>query len=263
MWRGPPPAVPPDRRCPTGSSAIIAGHLVVGGEVARPADVDRDERADHHTVHVVAGGEQQVPERAGDHRQHDVVDGPTEAATDLLDLVEAGAGRRPPPVRADSALDGQRRSGNGLVAAGSASPLHACPSTDLREVARRGASSLRSPSCSAGRSASWSERIDRERRVARLRPWQSTRRGSGGDGSGLGSRSSTIKSVPETPSTMQWWTLEISAHRPSAEALDHPRLPQRPVTVELHRHQPAHQVVELLRRHRAAAARCGARGTRG
>jgi hypothetical protein len=42
-----------------------------------------------------------------------------------------------------------------------------------------------------------------------------------------------IRSVAATPSTMQWWTLESSAQRPSDRPFHHPDLPQRARAIEV------------------------------
>ena len=73
-------------------------------------------------------------------------------------------------------------------------------------------------------------RPGREGQVRRRGPGAS-RRAPLRAGSGVGSSTTLYRSVPETPSTRQWCTLEISAQRPSA-ALDDPVLPQRPAAVQ-------------------------------
>ena len=57
---------------------------------------------------------------------------------------------------------------------------------------------------------------------------------------------SASRSVLPTPSTMAWWVLDSMAHRPAGQALDHPDLPQRPGAVELLRHDPAHQLAQVV-----------------
>ena len=52
-------------------------------------------------------------------------------------------------------------------------------------------------------------------------------------------------SVPDTPSTMQWWVFDAMAQRSPLQPIDHPDLPQRLGPVELLGHDPAHQVAEL------------------
>ena len=87
--------------------------------------------------------------------------------------------------------------------------------------------------------------------------------GAGSHGGGLGgrrarrseSKTTLSRSVPETPSTMQWWTLETSAQRPSPRPstihISHSGLR----AVELLRHHAADEVAQLL-----VAARRGQRG---
>ena len=172
-------------------------------------------------------------------------------------------GHGPPAVRSDRA----RRSRAAASAAGPR-PRASAPRDGVTHRAQRLAR-RRAPGPgrhAAARPASAASRSRHRRRAPRRSvpaPVSQLSAGRGGPVLGARVEQQDIRSVPETPSTMQWWTLEIKAHRPSVEPLDHPQLPQRPVAVELHGHQPAHQVVAAPPRRRAAAAPCGARGRRG
>ena len=98
--------------------------------------------------------------------------------------------------------------------------------------------------CSARLAGQLAERVHDEHGIAglgRRRPLL----GRGSGGVAVGSRRMVINSVPDTPSTMQWCTFETIAQRSSVKPFDHPRLPQRPVAVELLGHQPTHEVVEI------------------
>src|SRR3954470_15416218 len=66
----------------------------------------------------------------------------------------------------------------------------------------------------------------------------------GGGGSGSRSKSTVAMSTPETPSTRQWWVLEITAKAPPLDPLDEPQLPQRLGPVEPLRQHPAGQVAQ-------------------
>ena len=82
-------------------------------------------------------------------------------------------------------------------------------------------------------------------------------------GTGLEVEEHVARSTPAMPSTSAWWVLEISAKRPSVEALDEPHLPQRLGAVELLGEDPRRRAAAAAPRSPAPAARCGARGTRG
>ena len=50
---------------------------------------------------------------------------------------------------------------------------------------------------------------------------------------GLSSNITVIRSVAETPSTIEWWTLDSSAQRFLLSTLDHPDLPQWPPAIQV------------------------------
>ncbi len=50
---------------------------------------------------------------------------------------------------------------------------------------------------------------------------------------------------PATPSARQWWTFEIEREPVTFDAVDEPVLPQRLATIELLRHDPAREALEL------------------
>ncbi len=79
---------------PTGSGAHIAATWLPSAPRSTSARTDTGTIAFSTTlVGVVAVQAHVAPERAGDGRQHDVVDGPAER---VLDRLELGSGRRAP-----------------------------------------------------------------------------------------------------------------------------------------------------------------------
>ena len=55
-----------------------------------------------------------------------------------------------------------------------------------------------------------------------------------------------MRSVAETPSTMQWCVFEMSAQPAIAETLGDPHLPERLCAIELLGHHPPHQIAQLF-----------------
>ena len=85
---------------------------VVGNAVAVVVSHrDRHHRADHRAVGVLAAREQQLAVAAADRGEHDVVDRAAERGADRAHVVEARGRVGPRAVRADRALDRQRRRG--------------------------------------------------------------------------------------------------------------------------------------------------------
>ena len=95
------------------------------------------------------------------------------------------------------------------------------------------------PGCAAARRT----RIDGERGVARLRCRRPRRRRGGGCGVAVGVEQ--LHHQVGAGDAVDHAVVDLGDQRPPAagEALDHPHLPQRAMPVELHGHQPAHQVV--------------------
>ena len=71
--------------------------------------------------------------------------------------------------------------------------------------------------------------------------------------SGSGSSSTLRISLPETPSTTEWWTLVSSADLAALEAVDQVELPQRAVAVQRAGEDARDRLGELRGRRRAAA----------
>ncbi len=63
--------------------------------------------------------------------------------------------------------------------------------------------------------------------------------------SGLGSSSTLWISLPDTPSTTEWWILVSSATRPLGQPLDHVQLPQRAAAVQRAGEDPRHRLGQL------------------
>ena len=181
-----------------------------------------------------AGGEP-AAQRAGDDREHDVVDGAAEGVLDLPEVVEVRVHPPVPAVRPDLRVERHVRRRVHQLPRDLAEPLghlervrgglarvlrrlqHAPaePQRHLGDVldarARAGAASLGS-GCG----------FPRPHRAASARP-----------GTGLASKSTVARSTPETPSTSAWCVLLIDREAVVLEALHEPHLPQRLGAVEL------------------------------
>ena len=208
------------RRRSTGS-AMLTGQLgehrrdlvVVGAALGRRADRDGHHRAHDAALDGLAAREQQVAEAAGDHGEHDVVDGAAVLGADRLDVGQAPARPGPAAVRPDRPVERRprRRPQQRAQARDGAG--------DLGRLARRPARRARRRP-QAARALVRDLRPVRQRRAddargARLRRRLPGRGISAGGARRSESKTTLSRSVPETPSTMQWCILVTSAQRPS------------------------------------------------
>ena len=235
-------------------------HLVAGRPVSGSSDRHRHERTHHGVIGILGSGRQQVAEGAGDHGHDDIVDRPAERPLDRFDVGELGVRRRPASMGADGALDRQRRARHQLV-------------TDrpqpIERVAQLGGGSSRrarerthGPELLGRVGDQLTQRLGDEHGVARFgRRRPCVRCGWWGVAARIEEAGDQIGAGHPVDHAM----VHLRDERPlaSSEAFDHPRLPQRPMPVELLRHQPPHQGVEIRFRAAAVAGRNGGGGTRG
>ena len=210
----------------------------------------------------------QLAQRAGDDRQHDVVDGAAERVLDRLEVLELAcaptAKRRCGPICTLSGVCGRRVRGRPRRSRRRPRrPRGALPTRAPRGASARRprARRARTACATSPRSPVGGELAPAEGSGAR-RPLP-RRRARPAAGPASRSNSTVARSTPEMPSTSAWWVLEISAKRLSSRPCDEPHLPQRLGAVELLGEDPRGEVAQLLLDARARAARCGARGTRG
>ena len=203
---------------PTGSSANMADTLLVrvlspaaGRCRRRGADRHGDQGPDDPAFHVLAPAEQQVPEAPGDQREDHVVDRAAVGRPDALDVGQVGVGPGVAPVGPDRPVEAGGRGG----------PDEAGQSEHLGDLRTRracaggGGRASRAPG--TARRGWWRGRPRRRGQPGGRRrrpglPVVLQRAGTSGDRS----RMTDSSSVPDTPSTRQWWTLDTMAQRPSS-----------------------------------------------
>ena len=172
---------------------------------------DRHQRAHRAVRGFLAGLQEQPAEAAGHRGEHDVVERPAVLLPDRRDVGQRTAGDGEPPGRR------QRPGERGAVGRHERAGQRGQPARGVQRPARRTPGWRRAPV----RGTDLRDRVDgqageragRQGQVRRLRlraPVVGLRR----RGVGVGSSTTPYRSVPETPSTMQWCTLEISAQRP-------------------------------------------------
>jgi hypothetical protein len=223
-----------------------------------PADLlahrHRDECAQGHPLGIFAAGDDQLSEATRHRGHHHVVDRAAERLADPADVVERAARVRPATVRPDRAVErgGRRGSQRRSVPA---QPAGDRPATGERTP--RGCQRGERPPQLLGWSGHDVERaVDRQpqhRRLRLRRPavhhrWRWLALEVEHDGHQVDARDPVDHAV-----------MDLADHRPLAvrQALDDPRLPQRPGPVQLLGHQPSHQPAQLRlaagRRQRAVA----------
>ncbi len=223
----------------------------------------------HQRAHLDAlggppAGDQERAQRAGDDREHDVVDGAAEGVLDGLEVLELAGHPDEAPVRPDRHV--QRRF-RGRVQAGP---------DDLADALGRLAGARQ-------RALGVRERVERALRQRRARAQRAPSRPAASrcavPGSGCGCHGRPgVRDRRRVGREVEQHRRQIDAgdavdqrvvglgdQREAVvlQALDQPHLPQRLGAVELLGEDPRGQVLQLLPAARARAARCGGRGTRG